>query len=228
MMSIQWATTLDWTPVFNNPHLDRLPPDDQGLCRGLETVLFPGTVVKRIENIAPVAMQIETEEYPYEGSFYVNVHFLKPSEEQPSTRLRILPPLEVFLSRLDQLKGVRYTWGGCCPEGGLDCSGLIRYATDGITPHKTSALIRFGTAVAIENLPWEKQLKSGDLIVWVGHVVAVLDAQRAIESTPKQGVVTTPLKERMEHILQERRPLNEWPSSRPEQPSFVVRRFIPD
>lgn len=225
MMSIQWAVTKGPTSVFNNPRLDPLPPDDQGLCRGLETILYPRSVV-RVEEVFDSSARITTDEYPYGEAYYVNIQLLEPAQEKPSPRPCALPSLNVFLSRLARLQGIKYTWGGCFPESGMDCSGLIRFATEGITPHKTSALVRFGSAVTIEDLPWETQLKSGDLIVWIGHVVAVLDSEQTIESLPEQGVVTTPLKERMAHIMQERRALNEWPSSRPEQPSFVVRRFL--
>lgn len=225
MIPLSFAITVEKTPVFNNPDLSPLPPDSQGLCRGLETILYPRSVV-HIEEISGHVARITTDEYPYEGMYYLDCSLLKPAKEPLSPRYCPLPSLPQFLDRLAQLEGTRYTWGGCFPESGVDCSGLIRYATGGGTPHRTSSLVHWGSAVAIEELPWEPQVRPGDLIVWVGHVVAVLDREHILESLPQKGVVATSLETFMKRLLKERRALNRWPTNTPDQPSFVIRRFL--
>ena len=71
---------------------------------------------------------------------------------------------------------------------GVDCSGLLYWATNGATPRNTSALVNYGTGVMIMGLSIDQiltELKPLDLIVWSGHVLIVLPGERVIESTWK-------------------------------------------
>ena len=108
---------------------------------------------------------------------------------------------------------------------GFDCSGLLYYVTNGWTPRNTSSLIEFGNAVPIAGLTAEQiqsQLQPLDLIVWKGHVVLVLDHFTSIESKALIGVVKMNLLDRLNQVMQERKPVNAW--KKEDEPCFVVRR----
>jgi hypothetical protein len=112
---------------------------------------------------------------------------------------------------------------------GVDCSGLIYYVSNGFTPRNTSGLLNFGRVVPIEGLSLNEiinKVNDLDLIVWDGHVVAVLGHKTTIESKHPEGVVMKDLNERLGEILKERKPVNNWNES--EGPSFVIRRWHPD
>jgi len=114
---------------------------------------------------------------------------------------------------------------------GVDCSGLLYEATDGNTPRNTSGLLSFGQSISIENLSAEMisdKLEKGDLIVWKGHVVIVKDTCTAIESRGGKGVVQTDLQERIEEIIKERKPVDDWNSTVSLGNRFVVRRWHPE
>lgn len=117
---------------------------------------------------------------------------------------------------------------------GLDCSGLLYQATGGWTPRNTSALISWGQGLAIAGKSAAEiaaLLAPLDLIVWNGHVIIVLDGETAIESRlecskPRQGgVVTTPLRQRLEGIMHTRKPVDAWPADGKKRDIFVVRRW---
>lgn len=117
---------------------------------------------------------------------------------------------------------------------GLDCSGLLYQATAGWTPRNTSQLIAFGRGVSIagkQSAEVMALLQPLDLIVWNGHVIIVLDQRTAIESRlecgkpSNGGVVMTPLSQRIDEIMNKRRPENSWPGGKKRQDVFVVRRW---
>jgi hypothetical protein len=119
-------------------------------------------------------------------------------------------------------------WRNAWQLKGVDCSGLLYYASNGCTPRNTSALVHYGQSVLIEGKTTQEILQhveALDLIVWAGHVICVLDKETAIESKVGAGVVTTPLEERLEQVMQSRRPVDHYHSLRP---SFAIRRWHPD
>ena len=148
-----------------------IPLDDQGLMRDLETILLPGSSLTLKEQISEHIWKIETPSYSGE-KLYIDRRLVneKPSIEQPSNLLTSHKICET----LKGLKGTPYLWGGNWPFGidemlnlyppastvsfsslspkiqnawllkGVDCSGLLYYATNGYTPRNTSDLVNYG------------------------------------------------------------------------------------
>lgn len=241
-------------PLFNSPLFDqelrdnRLSFDDQNLWRFLEVVLFPETPCS-VEAYSSSVCKITSPAYPSSSPLYT-LSSLTPSFRSLSAPH--LPPLSLFLKRIDEcvLKKVPYLWGGNLPEGhpllrenypihspldsftkqvfdlrGVDCSGLLYWASDGATVRNTSELIRAGKGVPIKGAHAKEivtLLEPGMIIVWKGHVLVVTE-QGIVESKPETGVIARDPLETMEEILREKQPLDEWPSASPSSPSFVVR-----
>ncbi len=96
---------------------------------------------------------------------------------------------DVILSALS-LMGVKYSWGGKTPEGGLDCSGFVRFvfqqATNLTLPHGARALSRLGKNVS------NKDLQPGDLVFFntlkssFSHVGIYIGENRFIHA-PRKG-----------------------------------------
>ena len=142
--------------------------------------------------------------------------------------------LTFFPPRIPLSKDVKDQW----ILKGLDCSGLLYQATNGFTPRNTSTLISFGEPVPVATLdPHQiiQVLKTLDILVWKGHVIIIIDKERAIESrldydTKREGnqggVRIRPLIEVLDEILQERIPLNQYTDVvEEEKKKFVVRRW---
>jgi len=102
---------------------------------------------------------------------------------------------DVILNALSLL-GVKYSWGGKSPEGGMDCSGFVRFvfqqATNLTLPHGARALSQLGKNVSTA------ELQPGDLVFFntlrssFSHVGIYLGDNRFIHSprTGSQVVVT--------------------------------------
>ena len=165
--------------------------------------------------------------------------------------------MQQMLEKLTKLEGSDYGWGGNWPHGidflpkfyrgktpfhqlklevqntwrlkGVDCSGLIYYASDGYTPRNTSRLVTFGRPVETEGLTAAQiteKVQPLDLIVWQGHVVCVFNRSETIESREKHGVVRANLSDRLSEILKERKSVNNWNTTTGDR--FVIRRWHPD
>lgn len=214
------------TPVFNTPHSPfasrPLVLDGQGRIMALETIAFPGAKFVVEEVLRCDMLRVTTTEYTSEKPLYVDSRFLQAAEASTPERTLALPSLEEICGKMKQLLGIRYFWGGTWPSGipemldfyphhsekdanalcrGIDCSGLLYYATGGLTPRNTSALMHFGANLEIENLSSEevqKGVKSLDLFVWPGHVVIALDPETMIESRLGHGVYLSPFCDRLE------------------------------
>lgn len=236
--------TPDFRKVFGGEDGKTLELTKEGLLKPVETVLFPGTKVELLEKMpSPFIWRIATEAYPFGSSLFIDERFASSSFPQ---NMPPLPSTDAILQTIEELMGTRYIWGGNWPEGisslptfyppstdlhalsplvqdtwhlkGVDCSGLLYYATQGRTPRNTSALLHWGEEVPIHGLdPKEiaSKLQPLDLIVWKGHVVIVLNPCEVIESIASLGgVVKTPIVDRLTQIKTEQRP-------------FVIRRWVP-
>ncbi len=230
-----------------------LPLDSQQLLRQVETILLPQSKVELLDKMPePAVWHIHTKEYTSSEPLYVDERFLTLVDLEVTDRPHTLPSVPAILKSLKSQLGAEYVWGGNWPEGipqllewytpsikditlrntwqlkGVDCSGLIYYASQGYTPRNTSSLVHFGHHVPIEGKEIDaivEEMEELDLIVWAGHVICVLDPETAIESKAGSGVIATSLKQRLSQVMQDRRPLDHY---HPIKPSFVIRRWHPD
>lgn len=248
--------TNDFASVFGGKTGNRVKLDGRGLIGEMEFVALPNTSFEILESI-PVEnhfiYKVSTNDYPYTNSpLYIDSRFVKMSEVRPEIRKIEKFSKEKITGNLSSLENNIYMWGGNTPNGipellefypsngnisestkelwilkGVDCSGLLYFATGGATPRNTSSLINFGNAVDIKGMN-AKQISDIvqplDLIVWNGHVVIVLDNETTIESTPSKGVHKTDLISRLKTIMNERKPVNDWQSTSGKR--FVIRRWI--
>ena len=78
---------------------------------------------------------------------------------------------------------------------GLDCSGLLYEATEGLTPRNTKELMTYGVEISLS----ERQAL--DLILYSGHVLIVLSPDKVIESRDEfGGVVVSSFQKRVDMI----------------------------
>ncbi len=257
--------TPDFPGVFGGRDGKTIRTDRQGQIREMEFIALPGTaftVHGTLRKGASVVHRVTTDDYPYPTTtgYFVDDRFVRVTNEVPPPRARKLPPREEIIARLLAVRGSRYVWGGNVRAGvsamleffppagklsaeierrwllqGLDCSGLLYEATDGVTPRNTSALAGYGRGVPIAGLAAEeirKRLEPLDLIVWKGHVIIVLDRERTIESrlAPKpgkrDGVAVRPLREVLTEVMGKRVPVDRFveKNGRGEK-TFVIRRW---
>lgn len=243
-------------PVYNDPlaAASKLPlkPDACGQVRALEFVALPGTAFKILRQTGderqPV-LEVTTNDYtPPPGTrLYLALAAIKPLASQPAERIRPSSlKKDTVLKRLRSAMGTPYIWGANQRDGvilngmsggyaGLDCSGLLYEATEGLTPRNTAELVTYGQAVPIAGLSRDQiiaRLKPLDLIVWKGHVVIVADREQTIESVlwckrpGNGGVVTAPLRNRLGEIMTRRKGVNSWPEGGGKPQLFVVRRWL--
>lgn len=252
----------EFSNIFGNKNSDSLKTDRCGQVRELEYIALPGAVFEitgELKSGTHTIYRVKTNEYQAAPgiTLYVDSRFLAPHTSAPPPRKTMLPSREHLLKALTESVGSPYVWGGNVRDGvpelldyfyrnadspsrrqmtlaGLDCSGLLYFATAGWTPRNTSELIFFGRPVTIggkDAAAIAGLLEPLDLIVWNGHVLIVLDRQTAIESRLEcgkpgnGGVVITPLKSRLSEIMRTRKPVNEWPVDGKKSNVFVVRRW---
>jgi cell wall-associated NlpC family hydrolase len=253
-----------FTAIFGGTGGDKLKVDTCGRVRELEYIALPGTlfrIIKILHSGVAEIYQVETDEYKASPNvlLYVDSRFLKIEKGEASARKRSLPPQDTIVSVLKSSVGNPYIWGGNIPNGvpelaawfyqgikdedrlrltlaGVDCSGLLYFATDGWTPRNSNQLINYGQAVTIagkQSSEIAALLQPLDLIVWNGHVIIVLDRQTAIESRLEcgkkgnGGVVLTPLTRRIAEIMHSRSPSNSWTGTIKRNDIFVIRRWFP-
>ncbi|WP_318258433.1 peptidoglycan endopeptidase [Geobacter anodireducens] len=235
--------TLDFPGIFGGRDGSTLRTDRQGQIRELEFIALPGTVFvvhETVRNGASVVHRVTTDDYSYPSAtgYFVDDRFVRLTDEEPPPRSRTLPSRDEIIARLLAARGSRYVWGGNVRAGvpamvdffhppgrlpaetnrrwrlqGLDCSGLLYEATNGVTPRNTSELTGFGRGVPIAGLSAaaiRSRLEPLDLIVWKGHVIIVLDRERTIESRlgpvpgVRDGVAVRPLGEVLAEVMKGR------------------------
>jgi len=217
----------------------------------LEGTVFE--VLDEIDKGSHKILHVKTDYYDYGNELFIDKRFLKIQNSKPDSPVKKLPSKKEIYSFLDKAAGSKYIWGGNCIEGinklleyyphkekidditkyewtlkGCDCSGLMYEATKGYTERNTSKLVYEGKPVQIEGLTAEEianKLKPLDMIVWKGHVIYVYDEITAIQSAlSKGGVVKTDLIETLKHLMETRKPVNDYDAD--SENRFVVRRWF--
>lgn len=189
--------------------------------------------------------------------YFLDARFVKKTDQKPEELIVPLPSRDQIISNLLATQGSAYVRGGSRYQGlsqmesffpsqtplssihkkqknlnGVDCSWLLREANKGNTPRNTRQLLNVGNPVSIEGL-WINQIiaqvKPLDIIVRDGHVVIILDQDRAIESRRRPNfkgwVEITKLKDRLTEILKTRKPVNNYENSPlNKNKKFVIRR----
>jgi len=221
-----FAKTISSAPLLNKPRfIFELSKDSQNRFIELETIIFPYVLLELVEQVAPEIWEIKTKEYPSSSQLYIDSKFFNPIPI-PLEREIELPSREEVVETMKKLEGIRYFWGGSYPYGipnilkfyphiqdrddlsdlicqGIDCSGLLYFASNGWTPRNTSQLIHFGTKICESSLSSEELqtiLKPLDIIVWKGHVIIAVSHDTVIESRIDKGVVFSPLKKRFPEV----------------------------
>lgn len=219
-------------------------------------------------------LRVISEEYSYvpDSGHYIDARFVdifwkpvRPIEK----RVALLPKPEEIIRKLRSQVGKQYVWGGNTQIGikklltyyrpnitldtkmrskwildGFDCSGLLFWATHGVTPRNTSNLVSYGTGLTLSGKTLEEvrsMLRPLDIIVWVGHNLIVLDNDEVIESTVNftgSGNFSTPNWVRIrkiDDVLQDvmvtrgRIGVDKWTDPVPTgKKKFVIRRWIPE
>jgi len=246
--------------LFGGDDGKTLPLEDN-LLKELEMIAFPNTTFSILRKIQDTFLvEVKMKEYLSSTPLYVDERFLNYTQDPLKERIKELPSISTVLQTMKSFLGAPYLWGGNCkgiPEmllfyppiaeidsldkitqhtwslEGMDCSGLLYFATNGVTPRNTSDLISYGSPVKIEGINRDDwNLLPGDLVVWQGHVIIVLTGDSVIESLGGRGVIITPLTQRLEEIetVLKRKPIDSWDSaiSLPKNERYVIRRWHPD
>ncbi|MGR3912598.1 MAG: hypothetical protein QRY71_04755 [Candidatus Rhabdochlamydia sp.] len=247
-MSIAYQSILP-TPIFNTHLIPFIPNelnnyyDKCNLLRQIETIAFPGTVFEKVKDFSSHLMEVTTTSYLSHAPLYIDKRFVREVRAPYVISSPQLPSSQELLTQVLKRQGTRYFWGGNVSQGipemialypespvhehdllckGVDCSGLLYEATQGLTPRNTRDLIHYGAQVLQDPsslLEVQRALKPLDLIVWNGHVLIALNPYELIESREGRGVVISPLEERLfeirTHLQQKKIP-------------FFIRRWHPD
>jgi len=197
----------DFHQVFNHPDfLNR-----QGHPKAYEMVLLPGMTGIAMEK--KEAGQSRLIKFPfYLKPLYVFENHLSPLQDPIQEGYQLPLTLEEILKRLQKCLGKPYLWGGnfntptsifipCLDQrprtvkeyraaslNGLDCSGLLYYASGFRTPRNTAELQTYGAPLR----SWEA-LQPLDMVLTRGHVMIVYDSKYLIHAAQDKGVLLTRL-----------------------------------
>ncbi len=217
------------------------------------------TVLDR-QNVGGVqVVRVTTAEYPCQAC-YVDARNLAFAGKPFPERQAKLPSRRAILQFLENAaaRGVPYCWGCNFTAGvpsmrrdyaltarqlarypwdfaGLDCSGILFEATDGVTPRDTNRLLVYGDPVPVKGKS-EAQIRALlqplDLIIWQGHMLIVLENGFVVESANRyrrqfvRKAIKSPLAQRLGEIVWQRRPVNNYYDMRfSGAKRFVVRRW---
>jgi hypothetical protein len=213
-------------PVFKVTSRDYQYPTEKGYYIDSRFVVLTNKTQEGRVKVLPGYKQILRNLRNAEGAIYTwggnycrgipeLLHFYPPASE--------IPPV------------LQEQWMLC----GVDCSGLLYEASNGCIPRNTSSLVYFGESVPVEGLPLPRiteLLLPLDIIVWKGHMMVVIDNGEVIESSydhdPETdgfqgGVRVFPVSKRLEKLLEERTPVNNYDTEM-DSKKFVVRRWYND
>ncbi|MDN3505569.1 MAG: NlpC/P60 family protein [Rhabdochlamydiaceae bacterium] len=188
--------------------------DKHGHFRALETILLPHQPFQIVKYMDHNIIEVKSDHYDYDIQLFTDIRFSSKKRINP-------PPLTSITQVLDLLKkqvGRRYLWGGTVNSpinqmlklypprfelnnykkqqwilNGIDCSGLLHFATSGFTPRNSSKLRTYGIEID------EGNLKPLDLILEPNHVMIVIDNKKVIQSKENRGVFIEDLSVRLSY-----------------------------
>lgn len=241
--------TPDFPFAFGGERGNEIPKNEKGHSYCFEFVALPGMVFTLLERCSEHIFRVCHPTYR-QADLFLDIRFAKPGRLE---KARLVPPKETILSRMKNLKGKPYVWGGNWSAGipellalyppkgvldektrafwtleGVDCSGLLYEASLGATPRNTSQLIHFGESLRIGGMKPSAivpLLEPLDMIVYPGHVLFVLDSLSFIESKFPFGVIQRDLNARFEEIFRERKGIDEWNAGFDPETHFLIRRI---
>ncbi len=240
--------TPDFRLVFGGDDGGSLKKDAVGLVRELEMVALPGSGFIVHEDMGGNIVRVSTSAYPESeyDKLYTDSRFLAFQDRMPFPRRQKLPPRDVVIERLYAADGFRYVWGGNCKAGvpamleyyrpslpdadteywmlkGVDCSGLLYEAADGVCPRNTTGLLDYGSAIDIEGLSLKEiigRARPLDYVVWPGHIVIFITRREIIQSRHNplnrhnhhpDGVYIEDAQTVLEELCGNKKPVNAYP-----------------
>jgi len=242
--------TDNFRSIFGKENQNSLKTDKKGHIRALEFVALKGMIFK-IEKKTPFPYIYKISSTFYNSeNLYIDSRFTIPINSFIEVNSHYILNKKKILKNLISYLGEKYIWGANYSKGiidllryyppsinldkdllnkwilkGTDCSGILFEATNGYTPRNTKDLLNFKEPLLIENFSIKqilKKVKPLDIIVFKGHVVIILDENYTIESRENQGVIKTPIIERLEEIHKTKKPKNFYHNSE----DYVIRRWI--
>lgn len=260
--------TPDFSGVFGGENGSTLRVDEEGKILELELICLPKSIFKIEETILKglrTIYKVTTNDYPYPTpkGYFIDSRFVEIIETKPSDKAKKLSSNQTIIQNLLSAQGSNYLWGGNYKDGvpqmltfyepsypliakvqekwmlkGLDCSGLLYYATNGYTLRNTSSLVNYGNPVLISGLKVNEiiqKVEPLDIIVWIGHLIIILDKENVIESRLdyekykkgfQGGVRIRQLKEVLREVIESRVPVNNYKEELEEgKKKFVIRRW---
>ncbi|MBI5274531.1 MAG: hypothetical protein HY860_05710 [Chlamydiales bacterium] len=224
--------------------------DQKGFFRPLEMIVFPNTVFTVVKQHGQYILEVTTKEYLSQKKLFIDKRFVSITTDKPPERTISLPAFEEIKNKLLVHVGRPYVWGGNMLEAldkineyyptkqlspyeniikvcdGIDCSGLLYYATNGFVPRNTKEMCFFGRSIPIENKQIEDMsLKPLDMILDKGHVVFVLDERYCIQSKEKFGVYIAPTRNILSSLFRRKKPRNQWDLEL-ENDIFIINRWV--
>lgn len=179
-----------------------------GLIRSIELVLFEGDEVFVKEEKEEGVLEILIPSYPSLAPLYVDRRMVgrgTPRKKGSVSKEKILE----FLYQVPL--GTRYIWGGNILKGnhnllsyfppkgtlstedwldwtlqGIDCSGLLYEATQGVSPRNTDDIPSWGKKVKREKI---EEIQPLDILWFKGHMLIALENQEVIQSAHSRGGV---------------------------------------
>lgn len=233
--------------------------DNHGEMRPLEFTALPGTVFEVKETLENNIYKVVTRDYPVAGDLYIHNEFISElKRSRPDERIKKIASRDEIIERLRSIIWYDYVWWGNTPSGipqlldifppnwkitdtkkeewqlrGVDCSGLLYWATDWFTPRNTSWLVEYWENLDIAGKTLEEiipMLEPLDVIVWKGHMMMVLDDIHTIESaisytdpSLSPWVQIRETTDSLWEVMQERTPVNNYSDS--QDTPFVIMRW---
>lgn len=251
---MKYVSTKTYSPVFNIPNIYKflseidgeVKSDKKGLVPQISFVAPPGKefeIIEEIEESGYIILKVKPVDS--EKIYYMDSRFTEQSDSEKNHSGKL--SREEIIRNLKAMEGYPYEYGGSIANGvykfesmyeitglkekwkpkGLDCSGLIYQATNGLTPRTSTAITEFGEGLDIEDKELDEiieMVEPLDIIGYPGHVLIVIDKSKVMESSPKKGVRILQLETRLKQLMKERNPVNSV-KGEDKNKIFVIRRW---